>query len=316
MKKLFTQQQFARIILPLLSIFLTFCILGAFIYKDWDVLFTQTWEIAWINMIYAFLLLVLGMFIAALVWGDLLHSLGSRVSWAHHLRYYFISQLAKRLPGTVWYIAERGYFYKQHGDSVGLIAIASSIELSIAIFTGILIALVCLSQLVMTFSLNYWLLTAVLLIGLVVLLAPRSVHFFLRWLQRDKLVLVQYSYPKLLSWILCYIVLWLLGGLVLYFNINILYPLPFQHILYIIGSWTAVGTLSVLVFFLPTNFGFTEIGLSLLLVQVLPSSLAAIITVASRVLILLYEIMGTSVVLMAGKFFTTEPSALKREETQ
>lgn len=316
MKKLFTHQQFARIILPLLSIFLTFCILGAFIYKDWDVLFTQTWEIAWVNMIYAFLLLVLGMLIAALVWGDLLHSLGSRVSLGHHLRYYFISQLAKRLPGTVWYIAERGYFYKQHGDSVGLIAVASSIELSIAIFTGILITFVCLSQLVMTFSFNYWLLTTVLLIGLVVLLTPRSVHFFMRWLQRDKPLLVQYSYPKLLSWILCYIVLWLLGGMVLYFNINILYPLAFQHILYIIGSWTAVGTLSVLVFFLPTNLGFTEIGLSLLLVQVLPSSLAAIITVASRVLILLYEIMGTSIVLLAGKFFITESSTLKPEETQ
>ena len=104
--------------------------------------------------------------------------------------------------------------------------------------------------------------------------------------------------------------------MVLYFNINILYPLAFHHIPYIIGSWTAVGTLSVLVFFLPTNLGFTEIGLSLLLVQVLPSSLAAIITVASRVLILLYEIMGTSFVLMAGKFFTTEPAALKSEETQ
>lgn len=315
MKALLTQQTFAKIILPLVSIFLTFCVLGALVYKDRAALFAQSWEIRWPNLIYAFILLVLGMFIAAFVWADLLHSLGSRVSLANHVRYYFISQLAKRLPGTVWYVAERGYFYKQHGDSVRLIALASSIELSLAIFTGLLITIICLGQLAITFSLNYWLLAIGLLVGLVLLLTPRSVYFFLRWLQRDQLALVQYSYPKLLTWLLSYIILWLLGGMVLYFNINILYPLAFHQLWYVIGSWTAVGTLSVLVFFLPTNLGFTEIGLSLLLVQILPSSLAALITVASRLLILLYEMMGTSLVLLAGKFFTTKTVPLPSKET-
>lgn len=313
MKNLFTHKA-VRIFLPLFSILFTCCVLGVLIYQDWDALFSQTWEIKWINSLYAFIVLLAGMFIAAFVWADLLHSLGSRVSLAHHLRYYFISQLAKRLPGTVWYVAERGYFYKQHGDSVRLIAIASSIELSIAIFTGILITLVCLSQVVMSFSFNYLLLLTLLLIGLILLLTPRSVYFFLRWLQREQLEVVQYSYAKLLLWIVCYILLWLLGGIVLYFNIKLLHPLTFHHLLYIIGSWTAVGTLSVLVFFLPTNLGFTEIGLSLLLVQVLPSSLAAVITVASRVLILLYEVIGTSLVLLAGKFFAPKDSAVAKPE--
>ena len=57
------------------------------------------------------------------------------------------------------------------------------------------------------------------------------------------------------------------------------------------GRWAAVGVLSFMLLFLPTNLGFNEIGLSFLLTQVMVAPIAVVVALASRVLTTIYDIV-------------------------
>jgi hypothetical protein len=66
----------------------------------------------------------------------------------------------------------------------------------------------------------------------------------------------------------------------------------------LIGSWSLVGTLSFLVFFLPSNLGFSEVGWSLLLATLVPSALAVVVAVVNRIIVLIYEIVTVAGILL------------------
>jgi hypothetical protein len=67
--------------------------------------------------------------------------------------------------------------------------------------------------------------------------------------------------------------------------------------------------LSYAVFFLPNNLGFTEVGLSLLLANLVPSSFAVIIAVLTRFSILIYEIIIALLVITLLRFFPQKLTA-------
>src|SRR5690606_11910342 len=104
---------------------------------------------------------------------------------------------------------------------------------------------------------------------------------------------------RLLRWVVGYVLIWVIGGLILYAAIAALLPVTWDRLGYVIGVWSLMGVLSVTVLLLPSNLGFTEVGLSLLLARILPSSFAVFVAVFVRLLVLAFEIVGVGVVLGA-----------------
>jgi len=139
-----------------------------------------------------------------------------------------------------------------------------------------------------------------LAIGLAVV-HPTVMHWLLRRIGRVEAV--DYQFRHALRWLSVYAMIWILGGVIFYLNANAVAVVDLRFLSQIIGFWCLVGTLSVLVFFLPSNFGFTEVGLSLLLTTLLPSSLAVLIAIFSRILILVYEIGGVLLILLLLRMF-------------
>jgi hypothetical protein len=123
-------------------------------------------------------------------------------------------------------------------------------------------------------------------------LHPRTLSKVLNLLGSD---IHFFGYRKILGWIGLYFLVWVVGGIILFSVINIVYPLGLDLLNYVIGCWSLVGILSFLLYFMPSNLGFNEIGISLLLTAVMPSSFAVIVAVLSRVLLLLYEIIMATV---------------------
>jgi hypothetical protein len=126
--------------------------------------------------------------------------------------------------------------------------------------------------------------------------APRVIRWVLRRLGHSNAPLVPYR--AILGWLSVYLVIWVLGGLILYLIANAVTVVDLGFAPYLIGSWSLVGVLSVLVFFLPTNLGFTEVGLSLLLASVMPSSLAVVVAILSRIAVMVYELLGAWLTLV------------------
>ncbi|MEZ4735763.1 MAG: hypothetical protein R3E79_52400 [Caldilineaceae bacterium] len=291
----------SRILLALGTLAFSGVILGSLLYRERDLLLHHQWQLDPQLLVSAFLVFWAGLLIATGTWANLMRRLGSSLPYTTHIDHYCISQLAKRLPGTLWYLAGRTYLYKQDGESLRLVTFASSIELFITLLSGSLTSLLFAGYSLSAqtpFPLWGWVLLSA--IGLL-LLHPKPLHYLL---QRFKIVETpRLQYWQLLGWVVLYSLIWVIGGAVLYLVSNTVTTISLSHLPYFIGSWSVVGTLSILVFFLPSNLGFTEVGLSLLLATVIPSSLAVVVAVANRIFLLLCELIGIPCLLFLIRFW-------------
>ena len=115
----------------------------------------------------------------------------------------------------------------------------------------------------------------------------------------------EFSYLEILKWLITYIFAWILGGLLLFSLGNSITTIPIENLPYIIGSFGLVNLLSLAFFFLPTNLGITEVGLSLLLANIMPSSVAVVVAIAFRLVVILYEIVWALISIAAKHENTT-----------
>jgi hypothetical protein len=282
-------------------------VLGLLLYRERAVLLDYDWRLRWVYIAYSFLLLIAGTLLAALVWTSLMRTLGSNVSIIDHIRYYVLSQLAKRLPGTVWYIASRSYFYREHGDSAVFVTIASSLELLISCAAGALVALLFTGFTFTSLSPFYLAILTIILMAAAFASRPAFICWLLRRMGHRETPTIRYSH--ILQWLCAYILLWILGGAMLFLTATAVTPLRPHFFFYVVGSWSLVGVLSYAVFFLPNNLGFTEVGLSLLLANLVPSSFAVIIAVLTRFSILIYEVIIALLLITLLRFLPQKLTA-------
>jgi len=159
---------------------------------------------------------------------------------------------------------------------------------------GILVALVVSTRSISNYYKNPIFLIVIFIVGSIVL-HPKVI----RWIMtKRKVEIKDFNYFSIVKGILYYVVSWILGGVILFEIGNIIYPISPAHLAYFINSWVLVGVISTLLFFSPSNFGVTEIGLSLLLSNIIPSSIAVIIAIVARILMTFFEIVWAGFFLM------------------
>lgn len=286
-----------RLLLALGTVAVSVAVLGLLLYRERDVLLAYDWQIRPGFLPAGLGLMLGGTVLAAWIWGSLMNALGSAVDWGGHVYIYCISQLAKRIPGTLWYVAGRGYLYRERGESVRLVTVATGIELVITVLAGALVSLACASYALVDLPrAQWWGLLAAVGAG-VACTHPRAIGWLLRRTGLEAPPRLRYA--RVLAWLGGYVLLYVVGGLIFFTVANVVTPVAARHVPFIIGSWSLVSTLSVLVFFLPSNLGFTEVGLSLLLSSLIPSSLAVLVAVLSRLLFIVYELGSVGIILLA-----------------
>ena len=278
----------------------TLAILAFLLYRERDLLLQIQWRFDPWLIIGAFLAYGVGLLMALLVWADLMRCFGSALPATTHMEYFCLSHLAKRLPGTVWYLAGRSYLYKQAGEPLRRVTFASSVEVLITILSGLLTSLLFFGySLTNVTRLPWWGWIGLTALGLL-LLHPRSLHY---WSHRFNISdLPTLHFGRLLLWLALYSLAWMVGGLILWVVCNLVVAVPLSALPYLIGCWSLIGTLAFLVFFLPSNLGFSEVGLSLLLATIGPSALAVVIAIVNRVIVIIYEIAAIALVVWLIRF--------------
>jgi hypothetical protein len=268
------------------TILFTAGILGYLIYSQWDVLIKYPWKIQPASIGWAFIVYSIILFFNVLTWTSIMKSLGSKVSLGTHFRSTCISALGKRLPGTFWYVVWRAEIYRED-VSARLIAFSSGVEMAVTVVAaGITCCLFSIS-LIMQYQYSIVGIIIVLLVSLIIL-HPRVIQWILKKL---KVETIQIPYKNMLLWISLYIIIWIMVGILLFAIGNIFAPISWDKISYFIGSVALTGILSRLLLFSPSTFGFGEVSLSLLLSNFLPSSLAVIIAISNRIIIIIFEIL-------------------------
>ena len=266
-------------------------ILGYLVYRDRRLILEYRWELNLIPALISFLLYTLALFTIAGIWAWMMNTLSKKLDFATHFRYFTISNVSKRLPGTLWYIASRAHLYRAEGIDPKLTSLASGMELLVSTVASILVSLMFGFSLLFESQVNIIAVTVLFaLCG--VLLHPRTIV----WLSKlIKVEIAQLSYFTLLKWVISYCFNWIIAGCLLFVIGNILTSLPIEQLDYFIGIFSLIGALSTLMFFLPSNFGIAEVGLSLFLSRILPTYIAVAIAVSFRLLVTLYDIVWAGI---------------------
>lgn len=289
------------LLLPAITILIAIAILGYLIYRERQLLLAYNWQFHPQYFALTFILYSIDLAIVALVWGWIMNTLSKQLNYLTHFRYFSIANITKRIPGTLWYIANRAQLYKSNGIDPKLTTVASGMELAVSVLSSVVVCGIFSIPIILQYELNPIILGVIVLLCIIVI-HPRFMDWIFRLL---KVEASEFSYLEILKWLITYIFAWILGGLLLFSLGNSITTIPIENLPYIIGSFGLVNLLSLAFFFLPTNLGITEVGLSLLLANIMPSSVAVVVAIAFRLVVILYEIVWALISIAAKPENTT-----------
>jgi len=230
------------------------------------------------------------------VWYLITLKLGIALSLRETLESWFYSQLGKYLPGKVWILLGRFYFYESKGRSKKIIFIALYLETVTLLIAAGLLSLIALVSFREGGPLNVgnrlWGMVSFLVLALF-FSHPRILEKLLNGvlvrLNKEPFSL-SISYPNVLRFTFLSIIVWLVGGMGFYVFVDSIFPVPFTHFMFLTGALALSSTLGLLALFAPSGLGVREGVLVYLLTFMMPGSVAVIISVATRLWMTLIEI--------------------------
>ena len=240
-----------------------------------------------------------------LIW----HLVVRKVIGPHPLRLNLLSWMSslagKYLPGKVFLLFGRVYFYRGHGASAAQVSSAFLIEACCsALATLVVFGLAVLWQPTAALGTLKPAMAAVAL-GLIVITHPaalrRGINAALR-LARQPAVELRLRWRDVIGWTLLMSANWLILGAGFYLLLRAVIDVPPGLYLFVTGAFAVAGVIGVLVLFAPSGIGVREGVMTVVLGTVMPVAVAAIAAILARIWITLAEALcsGIALVLVRG----------------
>jgi hypothetical protein len=264
--------------------------IGVVAYGNRVALLQFEWRISWLPLVGSFAIYSLALGLAVLAWGLVLNKVGGRVNWGAHARIYCVTNLAKRVPGVLWYVVGRMADYEALGVSKRSVTVGSGLEMGLIVLSGLVVSLLASPLLVTSQLGSPWWLPVGFVAGLAAM-HPAVVRWLLRRLGVDISETERLRYADILLWLAIYAAIWFVCGLCLYAVISAIYPVAPSLVPGIIGAWTLSGVVSMIALFIPFGFGLHELALGALLTLFLPLGVAIIATILTRVLMTICDVV-------------------------
>lgn len=235
-----------------------------------------------------FIIYSFNLVLAVIVWYLIMMRLSGIKSFWLHFRVYCVTNVARRLPGVLWHVVGRAYLYERQGVSKAIVSMGSILEAVLVVISGVIVYLFFLPFRQEGGPISPVWLLGVIVVGTILISPP---FLTLLYHLMGGTARIPVSYLNLLTWLVMFVLIWSIGGLMLCYLVGAIEPLSFTQTLYIIGSWGLSGGLSAIVVFLPSGFGIFEISLAVMLSQIMPLPLAAFSVIALRLLLICFELI-------------------------
>jgi len=271
-------------ILQVLLIVVIFYFLARNLYLNWNKIVQYDWNINYYFLAYSFLLLMVGSFLIALGWNLILRVLGGKLGYKRALKIFFITDLAKYVPGKVWTIVGKVYLCAKEGIPIAKTSASVVIQPLIQVIAGILMFLLSLPFWTKTsdFMSRLYLFLPLIPIGLILLhpaIMTKPLNFVLTRL-KQKTIELNIKYRDMLLILFLWCGLWTLTGVTYYFLIISVHSFPVSRLPVTIGIFSIAG---VSQFLTPSGIGVLEGVLTVLLSLYLPVPIAILIALLARV---------------------------------
>ena len=289
-------------------VLLIFSYLGRMVWENWGQVKEAPFAFRPVPLVLSTLLFSAFYFVQIWAWHLITLRLGISLPLPETLENWFYSQLGKYLPGKVWLLLGRFYFYESKGKPKGLITVALYLETVTLIIAACLLFLASLvffeeARAVRPGIPLGWL--TLILIVIFVSLHPRILETILNGIltrMKREPIALPFSYLDMLWVLLVCVFAWGIGGFGFYLFVDSVYPLALKYSLFVAGAVAFSSTLGLIALFAPSGLGVREGALVYLLGFIMPAPVAVILSILTRIWMTLIEIGLIGVVYLSSLF--------------
>ncbi|MEO7754407.1 MAG: lysylphosphatidylglycerol synthase domain-containing protein [Terracoccus sp.] len=268
--------------------------------RNWADVSVHLGQISWQTFALSTLCAAAGTWLTMLGWKTLLRDLGSDLHIAPATGVYFVGQLGKYLPGSLWSVLVQADIAAHLKVPRRRTAVAGLLALGLSLLTGLLVGLPAASFLLRRSSsgFDWWILLAVPLVA--VLLVPRLLNLLvatlLRLLKREPLER-ELSTRAVLTAVVTFVAVWLAFGLhTLLLARAVAGDAPHPDLATAAMTGYALSvSLGMLTIILPAGLGAREGLLTLILSTAIPAPAAAAVAIVSRFIVTLVDVLAALV---------------------
>jgi len=273
--------------------------LGLSLRRDWRGVSDYIWNAqSWLLSL-SFIFMLAQWFMIALEWKVIVRSLGGELGLRKGMRIYFLSNLGRYIPGSVWYVLGRAYLGEREEVSAAVVSTSIVMENALATVSGMLLSALASPLFLSQYGRgSLYAGMAVGALGLI-FLHPSLMSWLLsllaRLLRRSSGVTPVGGYLATLGLLLGYIFIWAFRGIAFFMLLYSLCPIPLAWLPTIGGILAASYIVGFLVPFAPGGLGVREGVIVLLLGQYVPLPAAAAAAILLRIWSTLSELIWAGV---------------------
>lgn len=263
--------------------------------SHWHELQSYQWQLNWLPLGLSGAMFSLSLALVVLAWVLTMRTLAAGSTWRQDAKFFFYSWMARRLPTPGPYLASRVLLYEEIGVPKRLTSVGLLWENVLLVASGALLALLLLP--ITPLVRGHIPLGPVLLAAaasLLVVMRPSLLEDAVSWLLRrlGKVSLSSLVDQRAATLLLVvYALVWLTGGLILFFLIRAIYPVEWNALPLVVESWVVSGLVAYLAFFSPAGLGVREVALAYLLALAIPLPVAIIAGVLARLWLMVNELL-------------------------
>jgi len=260
--------------------------------------------------------LLMALACSVFAWRTLLADLGSPLPAGTAMRIFFVGQMGKYLPGSVWPVVTQMEMGRAAGVPRARVAAASLLTIGVSLLAGLLVGLLALPALLAGGATSYGALVLLLPLGLF-LAQPRVLNWGLRRAARllrrpePQQVISASGLRRAFAW--CVLV-WFANGVQAWVLARALGATGAGVLPLAIGGFALAFTAGTLFLIAPAGAGVREAVLLVVFAGTLPVAAATALAIVSRLLSTVADIVVAAIALIAGGRTTTH-KVPGREET-
>ena len=263
--------------------------------RNWTEISQDLQRVSFAAVLLSFVPAALGTWLTMLGWRVVLADLGSPLHVAPAGGVFFVGQLGKYLPGSVWTVLVQADMASHLHVPRRRTGVAGLVTIGLSVLTGILVGLPAVPLLLRGSSGSTgWLLLAVPL--LVVLAWPallnRIIALGMRLLHRPPLE-HSLSARAVLTTVVLYAVAWLLFGLHI-FVLALAVGAGGSATVASLTGYALAGSLGMLTVVLPAGLGARDGILTLVLASAMPVSAATAVAIVSRFVVTVVDVLAAA----------------------
>ncbi len=279
-------------LIQILVLVLIFGFFGYYLYNAWGQLPEYNWNFNYYYLVLSGLLLLFLPFLTVYLYHIILKKINVNLNIKHILGVRLVSDMGRYIPGKVWLVVGRIYFFKKLGVPKTKVLLSMIIEMPVMILAGFLlffITLLCWNNIS---QFHPQLMILALLPILLLAIHPKFLNWMLnlalRILKRDKIKL-NLSYYDILKLILLFTIYWLVYGFGFALLIHSVYPVGLLDIIKMAGIYPIAWTIGYLSFLTPGGIGVREGVLAYLLSFIMPLPVAIVFSLLARIWLTVFE---------------------------